>query len=511
MIIESKNITGPVRETADVCIIGSGCGGGASAKILAGAGKKVIVVEEGGYFRTADFQPTEEYAFSNLYRQRAGQATDNLAVTVLQGRCIGGSSTVNWTTSLRTPEFVLDHWARDFGVEGMSAVDLDPYFSRVERYLNVHVEPEENHNLQNRILLDGARKLGYRAKANGRNTKDCAKIGACGFGCPIGAKMSVDVTYIPDASRAGATIFSGLRADKIEVAGTLKRVRGSVLDPSSHAARFEFVIEAPVVIVSASAISSPVLLLKSELANSSGQVGRNLTFHLTSALLGIFDHPMGPSQGIPQSALCDEFLNKNGDAGGFWMEAVPATPALAALAIPGFGSDHRSLMRQYPSIGASIVLVKEIDSEGRVTVNDYGRPSISYDIGKRDLEYLKQGIRATAEVQFAAGAKEVLTLHAKKTSFRSVDAIDKTLARADWGSNEIALYSAHPLGTCRMGRDPRHSVVDSHCQTHDVKGLFVIDGSITPTSLGVNPQITILSVAEKNAEWIAENFGRLSG
>ncbi len=511
MIIDSKDIREPVRETADVCIIGSGCGGGASAKILSQAGKKVVVVEEGGYFKTEDFRPTEEFAFSNLYRQRAGQATDNLAVTVLQGKGIGGSSTVNWTTSLRTPEFVLDRWAKDFGVEGMSQKDLDPYFSRIERYLNVHVEPDENHNLQNRLILDGAHKLGYRAKANGRNTKDCAKIGACGFGCPIGAKMSVDVTYIPDAAKAGATIYSGFRAEKIEANGNRKRVKGAIVDQQTQKAKFDFVIEAPVVIVSASSIFSPLLLLKSNLANSSGQVGKHLTFHLTSALLGIFDRPMEPSHGIPQSALCDEFLNKNGDGGGFWMEAVPATPALAALAIPGFGNEHRSLMHQYPNIGATIVLVKEIDSEGRVTVNDYGRPSISYDLGPRDREYLKEGLKATAEIQFAAGAREVLTLHSKKISLKSVDEIDKKFGKADWGTNEIALYSAHPLGTCRMGKDARSSVVDSQCQTHDVKGLFVIDGSVTPTSLGVNPQMTLLAIAEKSAEWIAENSRQFFG
>jgi choline dehydrogenase-like flavoprotein len=511
MIIESKDISKPVRESADVGIIGSGCGGGASAKILAEAGKKVIVIEEGVYFKTEDFESTEEFAFSNLYRQRAGQATDNLAVTVLQGKCVGGSSTVNWTTSLRTPDFVLEQWAKQFGVKGLRTKDLDPYFMRIEKYLNVHVEPDENHNLQNRIILDGAKKLGYRAKANGRNTRDCAKIGACGFGCPIGAKMSVDVTYIPDAVRAGATLFSNSRADKIEVVGGQKKVYGAIVDQLTQKQVSDFVIDAPIVIVSASSIFSPVLLLKSKLANSSGQVGKHLTFHLTSALLGTFDHPMYPSSGIPQSALCDEFLNKNGDGGGFWMEAVPATPTLAALAIPGFGAEHRKLMRKYPSIGATIVLVKEIDSEGSVTVNDYGRPSISYNIGSRDLDYLKQGLKATAEVQFAAGAQEVLTLHARTTSFKSVADVEKKLARTDWGSNEIALYSAHPLGTCRMGEDARNSVVDSHCQTHDVKGLFVIDGSVTSTSLGVNPQITLLAISEKSAEWIVENYDRIVG
>ncbi len=511
MIIESKDISKPVRESADVCIVGSGCGGGATAKILAQAGRKVIVLEEGGYFKTEEFQSSEEFAFSNLYRQRAGQATDNLAVTVLQGKCIGGSSTINWTTSLRTPDFVLERWANDFGVVEMRTRNLEPYFERIEKYLNVHVEPEENHNLQNSIILDGAKKLGYRAKANGRNTKDCAKIGACGFGCPIGAKLSVNVTYIPDAVKSGATVFANFHAGKIEVNGRKRKVLGTVIDKATGKAVTDFIVEAPVVVVAASSISSPVLLLKSNLANSSGQVGKHLTFHLTSALLGIFDHSMHPSNGIPQSALCDEFLNKNGDGGGFWMEAVPATPTLAALAIPGFGAEHRRFMHSYDSIGATIVLVKEIDSEGRITVNEYGRPSISYNQGPRDLEYLKQGVRATAEVQFAAGAKEVLTLHSKKTSFKSVDEIDKKLSHADWGTNEIALYSAHPLGTCRMGGDARTSVVDSHCQSHDVNGLFVIDGSVTPTSLGVNPQITLLAIAEKSAEWVAENYSRIVG
>ena len=509
MIIQSKDITKPVRESADVCIIGSGCGGGASAKILSESGKKVIVLEEGGYFTPKDFQPTEEFAYTNLYRQRAGQATDNLAVTVLQGKCVGGSSTINWTTSLRTPEFVLENWARDFKVQGLSSKDLDPYFNRIEDYLNIHAEPDENHNAQNRLILDGARKLGYRAKANGRNTKDCANLGACGLGCPIGAKLSVDITYIPDAVKAGATIFSGFRAESIEVKGGRKEVLGTVIDQATQKPKFGFTIEAPIVILSASAIFSPLLLLKSKLANSSGQVGKHLTFHLTSALLGLFDNPMYPSRGIPQSALCDEFINKNGDSGGFWMEAVPATPTLASLALPGFGAAHRALMHQYQNMGATIVLVKEIDSEGSVTVNDNGRPSISYSVGPRDMQYLKQGIKTTAEVQFAAGAKEILTLHARTTSFKSVDEITRVLSRADWGTNEIALYSAHPLGTCRMGEDPRSSVVDSRCQAHDVKGLFVIDGSVTPTSLGVNPQITILAIAEKSAAWIAENFDQI--
>jgi choline dehydrogenase-like flavoprotein len=441
-----------------------------------------------------------------LYQQRAAQATDDLSVTVLQGRCVGGSSTVNWTTSLRTPDFVLEAWRRGHGVRGLSSKELEPYFEHVEGYLNIHEEPFGNHNPNNRLILDGAKQLGYRAQAVGRNTKDCQKAGACGLGCPFDAKKDVATTYVPDAVAAGATIFPNFRANRIEVRGRTKRVTGIVFDEQTQKVRTDFVVEAPVVIVSASAINSPVLLLKSDLANSSGELGKNLTFHLTSAVLGLFDKVMYGAGGIPQSAMCDEFLNKNGDGGGFWLEAVPIYPALAGLALPGFGSAHRDMMRAYPHIGATIVLVKEIESSGRVTVNDEGRAVISYSLRGKDLGYLKQGLEVAARVQFAAGAKKVMTLHARPTEFQSPADITGKLAAADWGKNELAMFSAHPLGTCRMGGDPKRSVVDSNCQAHDVKGLFVIDGSVLPTSLGVNPQVTILSVAEKSAVWLADHF-----
>ena len=166
-------------------------------------------------------------------------------------------------------------------------------------------------------------------------------------------------------------------------------------------------------------------------------------------------------------------------------------------------------MAQYPHLGASIALVKERDSEGRVTVNDNGRPSVYYDLGDSDRQYLKQALRVAAEIHFAAGARQVMTLHALRTEMRNSTQISEALENADWSTNEFSLYSAHPLGSCRIGEDPAASVVDSHCQTHDVKGLFVIDGSVMPTSLGVNPQLTILAIAEKSAEWIADNFASL--
>jgi choline dehydrogenase-like flavoprotein len=506
VIVQGKEINGPIRESADVIIIGSGCGGGATAKTLSDAGRKVIILEEGGLFSPDQFEPTEQAAYEHLYQRRGGQATDDLSITILQGRCVGGSSTVNWTTSLRTPDFVLDAWRTNHGVTGLSPKDLEPYFERIEKYLNVHSEPEDNHSPNNRIILEGSRALGWKSRASGRNTRGCVKAGACGLGCPFDAKLSVDRTYIPDALRAGATLYADCRALNIEASGKLKRITATTLDRASRRPRSTASFEAPLVVVSGSAIHSPALLLNSGLANSSRQVGRNLTLHLTTAVLGLFDRVIYPAGGIPQSYLSDEFLNKNGDGGGFWIESVPVYPALAALALPGFGSRHKTTMRQFPHIGGTIALIKEIDSAGTVTVNEEGRPVISYAIGPKDLACLKQAVEALARLHFAAGARKVMTLHCRPTEFSGPEEIRRGLERASWGRNEIALYSAHPLGTCRMGGNASASVVDSHCQSHDVKGLFVIDGSVTPTSLGVNPQLTILAIAEKNAEWMADNY-----
>ena len=506
MILQSPSITHDVDDFADVCIIGSGCGGAVCAKEIAEAGHKVIMVEEGGYYTSKDFTMREDDAYANLYKDHAGQTTEDLSITILQGRCVGGSSTVNWTTSLRTPEWVLAEWAQKFGIQGLSRRDLDPYFEKVEKYLNIHVVPDDDHNPNNRIILEGSRKLGYRAQPTSRNEKGCLKCGFCGLGCPFDVKLSVNLTYVPDAIRHGATLYANAKAEIIEIQGKTKIVRGSILDNRSGRARHKFEITAPIVIVAASAINSPVLLLRSNLANSSGQVGKNLTLHPTTAIFGLFEAIIDPGYGIPQSAMCDEFLSREGDGTGFWIEAVPLQPVLAAISLPEFGQTHRQLMKMFPHIGASIILLKDTDSQGQVRTNQHGRPVISFNLGRRDLETMKHGIKVAAQIHFAAGAREVTTLHVKKTTIRNSAEIDRVVDGAEFDPNSIVIYSAHPLGTCRMGENPKNAVVNSQCETHDVAGLFVCDGSVTPTSLGVNPQVTIMGIAVRTAEYIIRNF-----
>jgi choline dehydrogenase-like flavoprotein len=495
----TKNIT------ADVCIVGSGCGGGVCAKVLAEAGMNVVLVEEGGYFRREDFNQREDDVYQKMYRHRAGLATEDLSFTILMGKTVGGTTTINWTTSLRTPRFVLDHWATDLHLEQYSFNGLLPYFEKVERYLNIHPEPYERHNENNRIVYDGARELGYHAEPTGRNVHGCIQCGYCGLGCTYEVKLSVNLTYIPDAEKAGAQIISRARAENIAVNGARKTVEGYLLEEQSEAVSGSFRIDAPIVIVAASAIHTPVLLLKSKLANGNRRVGATLTLHPTTAVLGVFDRIIDPGYGIPQSVVCNEFMNYRNDDGGYWIEAVPVHPALAAISLPEFGDKHRSVMEQYRHLGASIVLVKDTDSYGNVKVNEFGRPVINYTLGDHDRTYVREGLGTATRIQFAAGALEVGTLHARKTIFGSPDEIQLKLSTARYGPNEIVMYSAHPLSSCRMGVDPGTSVVGPDGESHEIPGLYICDGSIIPTSLGVNPQLTIFAVAEKIAEGIVAN------
>jgi choline dehydrogenase-like flavoprotein len=316
----------------------------------------------------------------------------------------------------------------------------------------------------------------------------------------------VDVTYLQDAANRGASIIADARADTVEVNGNKKIVRGNILERGSGVSRGSFAVDSSVVIVSASATSTPLILGRSGLGGTSGELGRNLTFHKTSAVIGVYDTPQLSWKGIPQSAMCDEFMNDDGRRGGFWVESAPFGPVLASMSLASFGKTHAEGMELLPYISVFLVLVNDTDSGGSVSPTDSGRPSLRYSTGPNDAAYMLRAIATAARMHFAAGARQVMTLHSQPVIMTDPGNIDRSLRRSAWGENDVAMFSAHPLGTCRMGTDPRSSVVDRHGMIHDRKGIFVIDGSMLPTSLSVNPQVTILAVAESHAEWISDNW-----
>jgi len=510
---------------AEVCVIGSGAGGAVVAAELAKAGMDVVVLEMGGHYSKADFNQKERDMVPKLYMKRGLLTTEDLSVILLAGECLGGSTTVNWTTSMRISDSVLGQWRRSSGLAELTMGELAPSYRQVEQRLHVRPVPEEHHNPNNSVLLRGAARLGMPVGVISRNAvsdvdlarqvgvEPCIRCGFCGLGCSYDAKLSTLITYLRDADAAGARLYADCKAERIEVGTKGAKVIHCSYAPKETRERWRFRVEAPLVVVAGGSIQSPALLLRSRVANRSGMVGRNLSLHLTTAVVGLYDERIDMSYGIPQSAYSSQL---NEDGYGYWIEAVPGYPGLAAMALPELGEAHRSLMAQYPHAGGLIVLVRD-RSSGSVSVNDRGEPVVHYAVSSPDKQAMVAGIKAAARIHFAAGARRVMSLHSRLTAAsRDADPDpDRALApffeavdRQGVAPNALALFSAHLMGTCRMGADPARSVVNGHCESHEVPGLFVCDGSVFPLSAGINPMLTIMAIAHRSAQHIIERRQR---
>lgn len=513
-VIRGGDVSRDEHRTADVVVIGTGAGGAVTAERLARAGFEVVILEDGGLHQAADFSEQEAPLAEQLYADAAMRATDDLSVQLLQGRAVGGSTTINWMIMLRTPEFVLEEWQRAHGLTGFDAATLAPVFERVEREVHARRVSEDAHSPNNRVILDGARALGWRSSTAVINAKGCVRSGFCGIGCRYDAKQGTLLTYIPRALAAGATLYADTRADRIEVLerdsgrGTAprKRVHATV---RHGAVTYALTIDAPLVMVAGGAVGSPVLLQRSGLGG--GVMGQYLRLHPTTATIGVFEQEIVGSAGIPLSTMCDEHLRWNDSNYGFWLECPPFLPALGAVAAPGFGRAHASRMRQFRHLSSVIALTRDgadtRASSGRVEAARDGRVSIRYALTASDAARVRASIEAAARLQLAAGAREVHTLHTEPIVVRRATELAQ-IRTASVGANRVGLFSAHVNGTCRMGSDPRTAATSPEGERFGARGVYVCDGSLLPTALGVNPQETIMAVATLVAERLAARYGR---
>lgn len=499
-IVRGGDLPGETVLRAGVCVVGTGAGGAVVAARLAEAGHDVVLLEEGADWTEEELTEGEAEMTARLYAEGGARATADLSVSIVQGRCVGGSTTVNWMVMLRTPEWVLEEWAREHGAEGMRAADLAPVFDLVEAETHTGPVPDDAHSPANRIILDGAARLGWSARPLSVNARGCVRSGSCGLGCRYGAKQGAALVYLPRALAAGARLYTDARVERLEVAeaggrAPLKRVHATVLDRATGAPRGRLVVEAPVVVLAAGAVGTPAILQRSGMGG--GGVGKWLRLHPTTAVTGLYPRQVYGAGGVPLSAVCDEF-HRGEDGYGFWIECPVLYPALASAAIPGFGARHREVMESFPRLGSLIVLARDgADrgrSDGEVRVDRRGRVRIRYRLGAREQRTLLRGMEAAARLHFAAGAEEALTLHADECRMRSPDELGE-VARRGYAPNRLGLLSAHVNGTCRLGVDPRASGCTPDGQRHGVPGLYVADGSLLPTAPGVNPQETIMALA----------------
>lgn len=498
---------------AGVCVVGTGAGGAVAAARLAEAGHEVVLLEEGGFWTAEELTEREGEMVPRLYADAGMRATDDLSVSIFQGRAVGGSTAVNWLIMLRTPEWVLEEWAREHGTEGMGPAEMARAFDLVERETHTRPVPDDAHSPNNRIVLDGAARLGWSARAGSVNARGCVRSGMCGLGCRYDARQGAAVAYLPRALAAGARLHADVRVRRIDLVerggpAPLKRVHGTVLDPLTGEPRGTVTVEAPVVVLAAGAVGTPAILQRSGMGG--GGVGKWLRLHPTSAVIGRYGRVIYGAAGVPLSAVCDEFVRGDGDGYGFWIECPPAYPGTASATLPGFGARHRALMEAFPHLGSTIVLVRDgadrARSSGEVKVGADGRSRIRYRLSSPDWRMLLRGLEAAARLHFAAGAEEVLTVHAEECRVGSLREVGK-IGRMGYAPNRMGLYSAHVNGTCRIGRDPETSGCTPSGERWGVPGLYVCDGSLLPTAPGVNPQETIMALATVVAGRIHERHG----
>jgi choline dehydrogenase-like flavoprotein len=488
----------PARETVecDVVIIGTGAGGAPLASELAESGLAVLMLEEGQYHDRRSFTGHAIEMQRKLYRDMgATVAVGNCWIPIPIGKSVGGTTTINSGTCYRVPSRVLADWRDKFGLHDFSDDEMARHYEKVEAELRV--EPARAQYLGGcaRLIAKGCDALGYAHSPLRRNAPDCDGKGVCCFGCPTDAKRSTNVSYVPRALRAGANLLTGLRAEDILVEN------GRACGVIARARDREITVRAKAVVVSCGSLMTPVLLLRTGLANSSGQVGRNLSIHPATAAVAQFDESVRGFDAIPQGYAIEEFHDE-----GILYEGAFAPLDIGAASIPIIGPRFMELVEGYDRLAAFGFMIEDT-SRGRVRSGAGWRPFLTYVLNDHDVARMKRGMEILVRIFLAAGAKSILPNVNGFDEISDVRGLDRFRA-AKLTARDFEITAYHPLGTARMGRDPRHSVVGPTHETHDVPGLFVVDGSAVPSSLAVNPQLTIMAMATRAAPFVAQSIER---
>jgi len=496
-VLQGSEHDGDLELHTDVVVVGSGSGGAVVAAELAEAGQQVIVLEEGPFIPADDYaamRPSQ--SIRHAWREAAMSAAlgvgDSPVVNVTMGRLVGGSSALTGGVCFRIPDRVLHSWVHEHGLEDLSSEALEPFHRAVEDRLGVTEVPASLRSRSLQLFTEGARRKGYELKPTRRNIQDCSGIAQCNFGCPKGAKRSVDRSYLPRAAAHGAQVISDCLVERILVReGRAVGVRGRLLRGHNGSKHGRVRVHARRVVVAAGAWHSPLLLQASGLGRRSRQLGRNLTLHPACRMMARFKEPVYGWRGALQAAFADAFEEEQ-----LTMVSLFMPPGVLAATLPGFGPEHTRRAEQSAHIAMMGGLIH--DEGGGVIRRTIGRePLVTYRMSPRDRAALPRLMEVMAETFAAAGAEEIflpLLGHApvKPDQLRHLD-----LAAIPARRYECA--SQHPLGSCRMGISPERSVVNPDGRTWDVEDLYVADGSILPTSLGVNPQVGIMTMATRIA------------
>ncbi len=508
-LVEAQTLRGPLSLDCDVVVVGSGAGGMVAATVLAESGLRVIVLEEGKHVpANVHGRMRQSQSLRHLWREGGMSVAFGLggapAVNVTAATGVGGSSLVTGGVCLRVPESVLDEWTGERGLEGLSAKGLNPYYREVEEAVHVETVPVEMQSRSTELFGVGAAALGHPIRPLTRNTKGCKGCGRCNFGCPEQAKMSVDLSYLPRLLAAGGQLFSDCLVTRVlHRNGRAHGVRGRIRNGPHRAKGDRLEVRAKVVLVACGGLHTPLLLKSSGLAPFGSQVGQNLTLHPGFRVFARFDETVRGWSGAMQSAYTDAFEHER-----FTLMSLFIPASVIAATMPGAGPAHHARARDMPHIAMFGAMIHD-EGPGTVRRTPGREPLVTYRMSPRDQAAMRRGIRVLAETFFAAGAEEVyLPLLGMPAAFDADGLRRLDLDRIPGSRFESG--SQHPLGTCRLGTSAATSGVDPEGRLWDADNVYVADGSVLPTSLGVNPQLTIMAMATRIAVRLRERFPRIA-
>jgi len=500
--LQPERVTRTETIVCDVVIVGSGAGGGTAAGVLAAAGLDVVILEAGDYHDDRDFDGSERTGFSQLYASSPGITSEG-QVALVAGRGLGGGTVVNFTTSLPTPDHVRAEWA-GLGTPQFATSEYDDAIAAVNARLRVNTDHNEA-GIRDQLLERGAEKIGWSRGTMPRNVVGCSQgieCGRCGMGCRIGAKQSVTKTWLADAAEAGARIYVGAKATKVTIENG-RAVGVTAISPGGNV----LTVKSRAVVVSAGAIQTPALLKRSGLGNPN--IGKHLRLHPATGLWARMPEPVNPWEGAMQARYVDEWTDLDGEGYGVLFETVPMTPAFSS----GFvnwrsGAQHLERMQELKNMLCVAIIVRDKGPGGTVKIGKDGEPIASYVLSPGDTELLMKGFEGAAWIAEAAGATMLFTTHHRTLSYepgkgRSIDSFMAEARKRGAAPASLSLASLHIMGSARMGGAPDMSALNPDGETWDVENLVVADASCFPTASGVNPMISIESIAYMNAKRLA--------
>ncbi|MDX1693667.1 MAG: GMC family oxidoreductase [Ketobacteraceae bacterium] len=487
---------------ADVVVIGTGAGGAAAAYELASRGLAVVMLEEGRYYDRRDFNGRLTEVIPKLYRACGSTvAIGNAVIPVPVGRSVGGTTTINSGTCLRAPDRVLREWVAS-GLTELTPENLAPFFESVEAMLQVQQADPRHVGEVGRVIEAGARASGFhQAHPLMRNAVGCDGQGLCQFGCPTDAKQSTNVSYVPRALANGAFLFTGMKATKLLTAGN--QVRGiQASGTGADGVVRHLTLKAPRVVVSMGTFFTPLFLRANGIRNR--WLGANLSIHPAGAVTGYYpDRDFANTRTIPQGYGVSDWADQD-------IMFEGGTPPFVAhgLLNPLMGEDYVELTESYQHTAYFGFMIRD-QSRGRVRPGLHPDiPLITYRMNRRDFRLFLKASRALAIMHLKAGAGYVnlagVSRYPKITSEQQLDEVLSSGLKP----RHFTLSAYHPLGTCRIAANPGNGVCDVDHQVFGMDGLYVMDGSAVPSSLGANPQVTIMALASRAAGKLAERMVR---